>query len=146
MLELSGNLWDYHARGDFVAITTGGAVGRNGAAQMPRGCAAQAKKLFPGIEMVLGRMICLYGNHVHDLGNRILSFPVENSPYEIPEMRIIERSSRELVEKIDRYGCDRVIVPRPGCGGGGLAWPEVRGVLAGIFDHRFHLISQQEQA
>ncbi len=143
MLELIGKLWDFHARGEFVAITTGGAVDRHGAAQMPRGCAAQAKELFPGIEQVLGRMISLHGNHVHDLGNRIISFPVENSPYENPEMRIIERSCRELLAMVDHYDYQRIIVPRPGCGGGGLEWSDVSKILDRYFDDRFLIISQE---
>ena len=143
MLELSGNLWDFHARGEFVAITTGGLIGKNGNCAMPRGCAAQARKLFPGIDQTLGQAISRHGNRVHYLGNRIVSFPVENSPYENPELRIIERSCRELVALVNQSGCERIIVPRPGCGGGGLEWSEVRNILARIFDDRFLVISQE---
>ena len=142
MLELTGDLWDFHARGEFVAITTGGLVGKNGACAMPRGCAAQARKKFAGIDVVLGRMINLHGNHVHDLGNRIISFPVENSPYENPDLGIIERSCRELVAIADRYECERIVVPRPGCGGGGLEWNEVRKILVRNFDDRFLVIDK----
>ncbi len=143
MLELTGDLWDFHSRGEFVAITTGGLVDKNGACVMPRGCAAQARELFPGVESVLGQLISQHGNHVHDLGSRIFSFPVENSPYENPEMHIIERSCRELVAMVDRYGCERIIVPRPGCGSGGLDWAEVSKILVRIFDDRFLVISQE---
>lgn len=143
MKELIGDLWALHATGEIVAITTGGAVDKNGVCLMPRGCAAQARKKFSGIEKVLGTMIRKHGNHVHDLGNRIISFPVENSPYERPDQRLIEQSCRELVSLADRQGWDKMIVPRPGCGGGGLEWHEVKSVLARYFDDRFHIISQE---
>lgn len=144
MVELTGDLWDFHARGDVVAITTGGAVDKNGGCLMPRGCAAQARERFPGIEKVLGGLLSRYGNHVYDIGNRIVSFPVENSPFEVPDRRIIERSCRELVALADRSGWRRVIVPRPGCGSGGMEWPAVRKLLAAVFDARFHIIQKDE--
>ena len=143
MVELTGDLWDFHARGDVVAITTGGAVDKNGACLMPRGCAAQARERFPGIEKVLGGLLSRYGNHVYDIGNRIVSFPVENSPFEVPDSRIIERSCRELVALADRSGWRRIIVPRPGCGGGGMEWSAVRNILATVFDARFHIIQKE---
>jgi len=143
MVELTGDLWDYHARGDIVAITTGGAVDKNGSCLMPRGCAAQARERFPGIEKVLGSLLCRYGNHVYDIGHRIVSFPVENGPFEVPDYRIIERSCHELVALVDRSGWRRVIVPRPGCGGGGMDWSTVRKILVAVFDARFHIIQKE---
>jgi hypothetical protein len=143
MVEISGDLWERHATGEVVAITTGGAVDKHGACMMPRGCAAQARERFPGIDKVLGALISRYGNHVYDIGNRIISFPVENSPFEFPDTRIIERSCRELLELSECNGWTRVVVPRPGCGGGGLEWNEVRRVLNRHFDERFQVISQE---
>ena len=143
MVELIGDLWDLHADGEIIAITTGGALDWQGACLMPRGCAAQARKRFTGIEKVLGTLIDTYGNHVHDLGNRIVSFPVENSPYENPDNRLIEQSCRELVALVTRQGWPKIIVPRPGCGGGGLEWDEVKLLLARYFDERFHIICQE---
>ena len=143
MVEISGDIWERHADGEVVAITTGGAVDKHGACLMPRGCAAQARERFPGIEKVLGGLISRYGNHVYDIGNRVISFPVENSPFENPDTRIIKRSCHELVELCERNGWNRVVVPRPGCGGGGLEWHEVRSILDRYFDDRFQVISQE---
>lgn len=141
--EAVGDLWTLHAAGARVAITTGGLVSKKGVCAMPRGCARQARERFPGIERILGKMISLYGNHVHDLGNRIVSFPVENSPYENPDTRLIEQSCRELVDLVDRKGWDNIIVPRPGCGGGGLEWTDVSKILDRNFDDRFQITSQE---
>lgn len=142
MREIHGDLWDYHRQGRVVAVTTGGLVEKSGACAMPRGCAHQAKERFVHLDWTLGQLILAHGNHVFDLGNRIVSFPVEESPYEVPDIRLIERSARELVELADYKGWDEVIVPRPGCGGGGLSWNEVRPKLAAVFDERFRVISQ----
>lgn len=138
-----GDLWQLHDEGAIVAITTGGLVSRKGACAMPRGCARQAKDRFPGLAEQLGRLITAHGNRVHDLGNRIVSFPVENSPYETPELAIIDRSCRELVQLTDDKGWQQIVVPRPGCGGGGLDWKDVRQIVSRYFDNRFTLIQME---
>jgi len=142
MRELQGDLWGFHHQGFVVAITTGGLVEKSGVCAMPRGCARQAKQRFKYLDWTLGQQILAHGNHVFDLGNRIVSFPVEESPYEVPDIRLIERSAHELVELADYKGWHEIIVPRPGCGGGGQSWNEVRPKLEAIFDERFRVINQ----
>jgi hypothetical protein len=146
VLELQGDLWALHAQGAIVAITTGGQVNRDGCCAMPRGCASQARERFPGLAWTLGQQILRHGNHVFDLGRRVVSFPVENSPLEMPEPRLIDQSCRELVELTDYKGWNQVVVPRPGCGGGGLEWPAVRPLLERHFDNRFLVISAADNA
>lgn len=140
MRELQGDLWEEHARGAIVAITTGGQVTRAGCCAMPRGCARQARERFAGLDWTLGQLILTHGNHVFDLGRRVVSFPVENSPLEVPSLELIEQSCRELVELAGYKGWGEVVVPRPGCGGGGLEWPSVRPLLRTCFDDRFLVI------
>lgn len=141
MKEIHGDLWDFHRQGLVVAITTGGRVETGGLCAMPRGCARQARDRFDGLAWTLGQLILAKGNHVFDLGQRIVSFPVENSPFEVPDIRLIERSCRELLELTDYKGWQQVVVPRPGCGGGGLLWPEIKPKLEKFFDERFLIIS-----
>ncbi len=142
MNERVGDLWRLHAKGAVVAITTGGLVSKKGECSMPRGCAREAKERFEGLSARLGQLITTHGNHVFDLGERIVSFPVENSPYECPELSIIERSCRELVQLADEKQWQEIVVPRPGCGGGGLEWKDVSGIVARHFDNRFTLIQK----
>lgn len=140
MQEIVGNLWD-HLGTAIVAVTTCGAVDRRGRAILLRGCGKQARERFPDLPERLGRLLQAGGNHVHDLGDGLVSFPVEEDPYEIPGLGLIERSCCELVTLVNARGWSEIVVPRPGCGGGGLAWNDVRPLLERHFDDRFRIIS-----
>ena len=142
--EIVGDLWQEHADGAVVAITTNGMLTKDGKAVMLRGCARQARERFPALPQILGNQLLNHGRHVFDLGSRIVSFPVEVDPYQNPELEIIEDSCRELVELADYKSWKKVVVPRPGCGGGGLEWPAVRAILQEYFDERFYVISAKE--
>jgi len=112
---------------------------------MPRGTALQAAKRFPGISFILGKKIKQYGMHVFDLGDGIVSFPVQNSPFENPELKIIRQSCRELVKLANDNDWSKIIVPRPGCGHGGLSWSEVQPVLTDYIDSRFIIIREENE-
>ncbi|WP_321367377.1 ADP-ribose-binding protein [uncultured Desulfuromusa sp.] len=141
---ISGDLWEHHRNGAIVAVTTGGLLLKDGRCSMPSGCARQAADRFPSLPYTLGDQIRNFGMHVFDLGQHIVSFPVENSPFENPELRIIDQSCRELVELANYKQWQEIIVPRPGCGRGGLDWQEVEPVLRHYFDDRFYIITHGE--
>ena len=136
MIEHCGDIWEHVGQG-VIAVTTSGSVSRKGKAVMTRGVAGQAARRFPDLPETLGLLLQSSGNHVHLLGNGIVSFPVEASAWEWPDPRLISRSARELRQLADREGWGKVLVPRPGCGGGGLDWREVRPLLEEHFDARF---------
>lgn len=52
MKEIYANLWEVEA--DLRVVTTNGAVRRDGACVMGRGCAREAKERYPGVEYRLG--------------------------------------------------------------------------------------------
>ncbi len=137
---IEGDLWDFHQQGEVIAITTSGQLRKDGSCAMPRGCARQAADRFPQLPHVLGEQLKLHGLHVFDLGHRIVSFPVERTTFENPAPEIIHQSCRELVELTNYKKWPRVIVPRPGCGGGGMLWSEVEKILEAHFDSRFLII------
>lgn len=140
MREVIGDLWEYLGRG-ILAITTNGSVTPDGRAILGRGVAGQAAERFPDLTRDLGEMLRTRGNHVHELPGGLVSFPVEESPWSLPDPRLIERSARELQELADRNNWPLVVVPRPGCGGGGLDWQSVAPLLARWFDDRFTVIT-----
>ena len=141
MRETSGNIWDYQ-KSAIVAVTTNGQVSKN-AAVMGRGVSAQAARLFPWFPEKLGACLLENGNHVYYLGDNLVSFPVEVSPYSVPDLKLIEQSARELAALADEAGWPTIVGPRPGCGGGGLSWREVRPLLERHFDDRFLVITAE---
>ena len=142
MLEVNGNIWSYLGKG-IVAITTNGYVTREGRAVLGQGVARQAGELFPGLPQRLGQALRDGGNRVHDLGDGLVSFPVEDSPWSLPDLRLIRQSARQLRELADHNDWPLVIVPRPGCGGGGLNWRDVAPLLVEFLDERFHIITAE---
>ena len=144
MLEIEGDIWAYAAP-TVIAITTNGSLTRDGRAIFGRGVAKQAAARYSELAEILGRLLKEKGNHVFDLGNSMVSFPVEETPWSLPEMRIIARSAEELRHLADFSGWQKIIVPRPGCGGGGLAWKDVKPLLEPWFDERFVVINQKRE-
>jgi hypothetical protein len=141
MLETVGDIWEYMPSA-VIAITTNGSLTRDGRAIFGRGVARQAALRFPLLPEIAGRLLAEQGNHVFDLGCGIVTFPVEETPWSLPDLRIIARSALELRLLADRSGWQWVVVPRPGCGGGGLAWQDVKPLLEACFDQRFLVIRQ----
>lgn len=143
MLETAGDIWEY-ADSSTIAITTNGSLTPDGRAIFGRGVARQASLRYPGLAEKLGRLLAEKGSHVFDLGCGIVTFPVEETPWSLPDLRIIARSAGELRLLADRSGWKRIVVPRPGCGGGGLAWQDVKPLLVSSFDNRYLVISQSD--
>ena len=125
MIELVGNLWDYFPQ-EWICVTTNGYVKSNGEAVMGRGCAREAAMRFPALPTILGNSIGRFGNHLAYLRHHILAFPVKHNWWEGADLRLITRSLQELDLAKARLGFERVFLPRPGCGNGGLDWELVR--------------------
>ena len=140
MQETCGNIWDYLGRAVLV-ITTNGTLDRRGRAVLGRGCARQALQYFPDLAERLGQLQQHQGVRVLDLGVDLVSFPVEESAWSQPDLRLIRQSARQLRDLADEKGWQKIVVPRPGCGGGGLEWRQVKPLLEECFDDRFLVIS-----
>lgn len=157
MIEVTGNLWTYPA--DVRVITTNGTVKKNGECVMGRGCALEAKQQVQfNLAKHLGDLITAKGNHVHFLYSEgqqdmidVYSFPVKHQWMERADLKLIERSARELVHEMIGMPSDSgylvsdkssvIVLPRPGCGNGGLRWEDVKPVIEPILDDRFHVIT-----
>lgn len=140
MQELTGDLWNYLGK-CMLAITTNGYVTWDGKAMLGQGVARQAGERFPQLALQLGQAIRTGGNHVHELANGLVSFPVEDSPWSLPDLGLIRRSAGELRALADNRRWQQIVVPRPGCGGGGLAWKDVSPIIRDYFDDRFLVIT-----
>lgn len=136
---------------DAVVFTSNQNTTKYGKAVMGRGIALTAKKLCPGIDADLGKLLLSYGNHVYDLGNyqmpngispHVMSMPTKYCWWNKSELTLIKRSCQELVEAADKLNLDTVYFPLPGCNNGGLNPKDVLPVIANILDDRFVLVSE----
>lgn len=154
MKEIQGELWDFYA--DLaryrICITTNGTVKRDGRAVMGRGCAAEAKQKFPGIDGYLGDLITKNGNHFDNLPDPyfLYVFPVKHNWWEVADLDLIRMSAQALSEAAVRqrpgaYVGFNFILPRPGCGNGHRSWEEVKPLLEDLPDNVW-VISKPEEA
>lgn len=147
MKEIYGNLWDHYDNGVPICITTNGYVKKNGCAVMGRGIALQATKKFPGISKKLGdilggptRIMQHSQLSVVEIVPLVIAFPAKPTwgllenvmPHlrgkfkqgEVPgwavhaDLDIIEGS----LVMLGWLTQGKVVLPRPGCGAGGLDW------------------------
>lgn len=157
--EIRGDLFNPPHGADAICLTTNGMVKRDGSCVMGRGCAAQAKTRWPGIEHILGSKIMELENHVHlltqfdprcllvhhdyenvELDYHVVSFPVKHHWRDQADLDLIKRSANELMSLVEGLGWARVILPRPGCGNGRLGWGDVQEVIQPILDDRVSVI------
>ncbi len=164
MREVRGDLFNPRGSVDAICLTTNGMVKQDGSCVMGRGCAAQAKTRWPGIEHVLGSKITGLDNHVHlltqfqpvclflpvdkvnfdyetvPLDYHVVSFPVKHHWRDQADLDLIKRSAKELISLVDGLGWSKVVIPRPGCGAGRLTWKTVKTALKPLLDDRFYVI------
>lgn len=154
MKEITGDLFDYYKKGEWIAITTNGTVRRDGMLVMGRGVAQQAAKKIPGLQQDLGSVVLRSGSHVWPMVKyRVFSYPVKWRWNERADPRLIKWSADELVSRLAalnkiRFGLvempqiERVYMVRPGCGNGGLRWPAVRAIIEPLLDDRFVVVEK----
>lgn len=147
------NIWDKHAQGEMVCVTTNGFVTRNRLSVCGRGVAAQAAKRFPSFKRELAEAILKNGNVVQRVMGTIVAFPVKpqvgicnlDQSNVVPHMRhqfkpldyvpgwamvadldLIEWSLFQL-DRMHYMGLfGEIYLPKPGCGAGGLKWEKVK--------------------
>jgi len=147
MREIKGDLWDAAValRADATCVTTNAFVKRNGEAVMGRGVAREAAERWPDLPRTLGNLLGEIGTHVVRLGPRhsgrhimeLVAFPVKHHWSDTAAPELIVNSCKELVALANKYGWKTIVLPRPGCGNGGLTWDLVQPILVALFDDRF---------
>jgi len=139
MLEEYGNFWTLP--GDFRCITTNATLRKNGDAILGKGIALEARRRYPSLEVILGKLIRMYGNHVFKLGYGLISFPTKWHWREDSDIELIKRSAQELVSILKDDPAKRVLLTRPGCGNGNLRWSGVKPFIQDILsDDKFIVI------
>lgn len=59
----------------------------------------------------------------------------------VADLKIIEKSAKELVFLANDKKYSEIVLPRPGCGAGELEWSSVKPILESILDDRFIVMS-----
>lgn len=142
MIEVQGDLWEIPA--DARVVTTNGIVMRDGRLIMGGGCALEAAQRYPDMPKRLGMLVTHWGNHsyvMEEEDNIVISMPTKHHVKDPSDPDLIVRSAKEMVLHANEYHLNRVLVPRPGCGLGGLLWEDVKVLLAPIFDNRFYVVT-----
>lgn len=148
MNTLKQDVFDAFGSGDYdaVCILTNGIFKKDGRAVMGAGQAKEAVERYRDIDLRLGKKLKATGNHVYKLGKTnngyIFSFPTKNHFDSGADLDLIIQSAKELLLFADEYKLDNILLPRPGCGLGGLKWPDVKKQLEKVLDHRFTIVTK----
>lgn len=139
---------------DALCIPTNGSLVRLGPkggyrGVMGRGVAKQARDRDPGLDVSLGDHVRTQGHVVGVIrrGDVVhctwVSFPVKHRWQESADLDLIRTSARELMALIAAEAWTTVVLPRPGCGNGRLAWEFVRPALIDVLDDRVVVVTNE---
>lgn len=136
MIEEQCNIWDKYEQGEWICILTNCNTNSRGEAVMGRGIAKEAKDRFPDLPRIIGRYLRNGGFEVHIPMDRIIVFPTKIDWRQMSSIKLIITSCHQLMDIMDSLNIQRVYLPRPGCGNGGLLWQDVRTAIEPLLDDR----------
>jgi hypothetical protein len=101
---------------------------------MGAGCAREAAERFPELPRELGFLLREFGTNVFRFPTyHLITFPTKRHWSQRSDLDLIRRSAFSLAWMQAEFGLGPVVLPRPGCGLGGLSWPTVRKVIEEFF-------------
>ncbi len=142
MRVLKGDIWKLWDNDSVIVIPTNGVIKENSSLVMGKGLALQAKNRIHCIEYMVGSEVKRNGNNVYYFAVAgIITFPVKHNWKDKADLKLIERSAKQLQELIDFYsklprGFANVVMPKVGCGAGGLSWGDVEPILDKYLSYR----------
>lgn len=147
MQFLNENLWNINPTDRFVRlITTNGIVKSNNCLVMGKGVALQAKERYPEIDLKLGVMVKIYGNHPYYLPEyQIISFPTKHDWKQDSDHILIKVSAITTLKLVEMYQIKKIYLPKVGCGNGNLNWGDVKSLLDLYFDDRFIVCEEKNE-
>lgn len=154
MIEINGDFWQEVARNSYDAIccTTNGVVTKNGSLVMGAGIAKQFADKYKGLAAEWGGKTQQYFQryrlvfpHVmisqdFDSGMYLVAFPTKRNWKHKSILALIYRSAESLLEIVNSFGWNKILLPRPGCGCGNLDWHQVKETVSQFMDERFYVI------
>lgn len=151
MIEQRADLWEVGESCDATCITTNGTITGRGLGVLGRGCALEATYRYAKLQRHMGRQLKMWGNHTRIVirvpgMQTLVSIPVKHEWYEKADVELITQSLQELVTLTDGMQWSRVVLPRPGCGNGGLEWETqdggIKALCLSLLDDRFIVVSK----
>ena len=131
--EVFGDLFAYHKRpGHKICITTNGFIKKDGTGVMGAGCAREAVDIDSDLPRLLGLSLKTRGNVLANLTEDFISFPVKDKWMNDATLELIKRSAEALKERALAQPNIKFMLPRPGCGNGGLKWEVVKSLLESL--------------
>lgn len=147
MKEIKGDAWKLIEQKEFqgLCILTNGIVNSRGENIMGAGIAKQAKQRAPGLPKLIGNHIGQNGNipliiKSPKSGKYMITFPTKHDWKDKSDIDLIIRSANSVNDIAEKYDIN-VLLPRPGCGKGGLNWNEVKPHLENILSDRIYIVS-----
>jgi hypothetical protein len=150
MVEIIGDFWKEAQTGKYQVIgcTTNGEVKTNGRLVMGAGIALEFADRYPWLPEMLGMRMTQKGTStslIKEVVPYILTFQTKHHWKQPSRYKYIVDSAirtKMLLEEEDSKDW-KILLPRPGCGLGGLSWEDVKLILSRHFDNRFHIISRE---
>lgn len=121
-------------KGYYILIPTNGWVNSQGEAASGRGLAMQVKKLFGNFSKILGKLLIDSGNQVYVIDKiRLITFPTKGYWKDPSRLNLIEESCKQLANILIDHLTIKLVMPKVGCGNGGLEWNQVEPILNEYF-------------
>ena len=144
MLEMQGNIWDYHDQGWIVIPTNKQIKKSDSTAVMGAGLARQAAERFPQLPRLLGDYLQIGSDVSYYTEFRLFCFPTKDHWRDESSIDLIRFGCSTLVTQ--SRNIEKIFLPALGCGLGGLFWEDVKPVMAEMLPgDKFVVVLREEQ-
>ena len=141
---IKGDIFSYsRIKGNAICIPTNGIINSSRDAVMGAGLAKVMKEKYAGCQTVLGVLLEKRGNIVQEFWNDstvYLAFPTKENWKDNSSLDLIEQSCIQLVDLQEKKQYEKIILPKVGCGFGGLQFEIVEPILDKYFFGEVFLI------
>jgi len=148
MKELKVNFWEVWEDYDAIVCPTNQVVKINGALVMGGGLAKEFAERFPSLPFEWGKkhkeatLPDILFTKLPKVKPYLVAFPTKQHWRQVSSLELIKRSMIALNGYVDALEIKRVLLPRIGCGLGGLTWGQVSQIIEPYLDDRYTIISK----
>ena len=125
-LPAGTDVWELHEDGFWVLVPTNTCRKKNGSAVMGAGLARDAALRFPGLAARYGLALEAGQDRLAVPKHRLLLGPTKDDWRQPAKIDLVAELLDGVARWCQSHPGEAVAVPSPGCGNGGLPYPEVR--------------------